>query len=323
MKPFRMAPGSRLCPAGFTLIELLVASAIFSLMLVFLLSLSDSVRKSWERGEHSVEVSQNGRAILNLIERDLSQAVVSRTMQFCQNPDLAALLPADETQPTNSTSLLFWQASMEAPSGLGQVGWYLAWSLNAAEPSERFRLYRFRRALTTSESRLSPPGTFDLTRGIFWLKSPSLNQNTFASNSTLVFSGTLGFWVSCLDRNGTPIPDLSSSDSSAAPLRFNSGARFQMSSPGTTLDGGTATVQYTDAVSQTLPANALPGSVRIVLLLTDERTLKRHAIIDPPPDATLPAESKAISEYAEELAKKGIPTRIFSTTVKLMNSYEN
>jgi hypothetical protein len=166
------------------------------------------------------------------------------------------------------------------------------------------------------------PGTTDLTRNIFWLTPPAITQPEFATNSSVVFSGALGFWAACLDRNGNPIPDLASSDSSAAPLRFNSGARFQMSSRGTTLSG-TNTSLYTDSASQTLAANALPDAIRIVLLLTDERTLKRHPIVDSVPSNTLPADTEAIALYSEELAKKGIPNRVFSTTIKLMNSYDN
>lgn len=308
---------------GFTLIELLVALAIFAIMLIFLLSLSDSVRKGWERGEHVVEVSQNGRAILNLLERDLSQAVVSRAMQFAQNPDLTSLLPTGETQIANSTSLFFWLTSNQAASGLAQAGWFLAQSPSATQPTDRFRLYRFHRPLTASQSQLSPPGAFNLAQRIYWLLPPALDQSTFATNSSVVFSGALGFWAACLDRNGNPLPDLAATDSAAAPLRFNSGARFQMSSLGTTLSGGTNTSQYTDVASGTLAANALPDSVRVVLLLTDERTLKRHANIAPAPADTLPANSQAIAAYAEALAQQGIPTRIFSTTIKLMNSHEN
>jgi type II secretory pathway component PulJ len=321
MKYPRNALPGRIFPAGFTVVELLLATSIFALILVFLLSLSDSVRKGWERGEHTVEVSQNGRAILNLLERDLSQAVVSKTMQFAQNPEISSLLPSGEEQLANSTSLFFWMNSKGAPSGRAQVGWYVAQSPTASQPSERFRLYRFYRDLKTDEANLTP-GPTDLTRTIFWLTPPSITADIVASNSTVVFSGALGFWATCLDRNGNPIPDLASADPSASPLRFNSGARFQMASRGTTLTG-TNTSMYTDIASKTLPADALPDSVRIVLLLTDERTLRRHASIDPIPSSTLPAETEAIAEYAEQLAKNGIPTRIFSTTIKLMNSYDN
>jgi type II secretory pathway component PulJ len=323
MKILRNGRLRRLWPAGFTVVELLLAASIFALMLIFLLSLSDSVRKGWERGEHSVEVSQNGRAILNLLERDLSQAVVSRTMQFAQNPNITSLLPSGEAQVANSTSLFFWTRSRNdtAESGLAQVGWYVAQKPAATDPSQRFLLCRFHRDLSATNAQLNT-GTLDLTRNISWLTSPAMNQATFSTNSAVVFSGALGFWAVCLDRNGNPIPNLAAADPDAAPLRFNSGARFLMSSRGTTLQGTNTTV-YTDVAAKTLEANALPASIRIVLLLTDERTLKRHPSIDPIPADTLPAEMEAIARYSEDLAKKGVPNRIFSTTIKLMNSYDN
>jgi hypothetical protein len=234
------------------------------------------------------------------------------------------MLPSGESQVTNSTSLLFWVNSKDeqATSGLAQAGWYVAQNPSATTPSERFRLYRFHRALSPSEAKLSPGTNSDLTQSIFWLLPPAIDQTQFSTNSSVVFSGALGFWAACLDRNGNTIPDLTTADPNADPLRFNSGARFQMSSRGTALSG-TNTSLYTDAVSKTLEANALPDSIRIVLLLTDERTLKRHATIDAIPEATLPADTEAIARYSEELAKKGIPNRVFTTTIKLMNRYDN
>lgn len=315
---FRMA---QRISAGFTVVELLVASVVFALMMVFLVTVSESVRKSWERGEHSVEVSQNGRAILNLLERDLAQTTVSRTMQFAQDPNISAFLPAGEAQATHSTSLFFWMHSKDSESGLAQAGWYVAQAPGATNAAERFKLYRFHRPLTLANTQLSV-GATDLTQNVFWMMSPQMTQPLFAANSTVVFSGALGFWAACLDRNGNPLPNLATADPQAAPLRFNSGARFQMSSRGTTVSG-TLTAIYTDVSSQTLAANALPDSLRIVLLLTDERTLKRHATIAPIPANTLPADTEAIASYSEALAKDGIPNRVFSTTIKLMNSHDN
>lgn len=310
----------RISHRGFTLVELLVASCVFALMLVFILSVSDDVRHGWERGEHQVEVAQNGRAILNLMERDLTRARVSHVMQLAQNPNIASLLSGGETQLSNSSSLFWWAPYQDAASGLCEVGWYLAQNPAATDPQQRYRLYRLFRPLTLAQSKLTP-GTYDLTRGIYWLSSSGIDQATFNDRSSVVFSGALGFWVSCLDRNGNAIPDLATKDILASPMRFNSGARFQMAAKGGTFEDG-STTQYTDSNTQTLAAELLPDSVKIVLLLTDERTLKRHPVIPPIPANTLPADTDAIARYALDLAKAGIPTRIFSTTIKLMNGYE-
>lgn len=309
--------------AAFSLMEMMLAASIFVLILIFLVSISDSVSKSWERGEHQVEVSQNGRAILNTLESDLANLQSSRVMQICQNPSIDSLL-APKVLPPNSTSLFFWRSSNDAQSGLAQVGWYVAETPGATDPSERCGLYRFYRPLSQSDAQtqLAPPGAFDLARQIFSLTAPQIDAPIFNDRSSVMFNGTLGFWISCLDRNGNPIPDLGASDTAAQPLRFNSSARFQMASRGTAFEDG-ATTQYTDSGARTLAADSPPDSIRVILLLTDERTLQRYRTISPVPASTLPADSAAIANYSESLARDHIQTRVFSTVIKLMNSHEN
>lgn len=72
--------------SAFTLVELLIAMTILTLLVVLTASLLSSVSKAWVSGQQQVETFQDGRAILNLIARDLSQAVISQRLQFIQNP---------------------------------------------------------------------------------------------------------------------------------------------------------------------------------------------------------------------------------------------
>ncbi len=62
--------------AGFTLLELLTAAAIASLLIVMLLSVFGQASKAWTSGEDQVELYQSGRAVLDLMARDLSQTRV-------------------------------------------------------------------------------------------------------------------------------------------------------------------------------------------------------------------------------------------------------
>jgi len=68
--------------SGFTLLELLTATAIGSLLVVMLLSAFNQASKAWIAGEGQVDIYQNGRAVLDLLARDLSQVRVGYNCGF-------------------------------------------------------------------------------------------------------------------------------------------------------------------------------------------------------------------------------------------------
>lgn len=67
---------------GFTLLELLTAAAISSVLVVMLLGVFNQASKAWTAGEDQVELYQTGRAVLDLMARDLSQVRVERQYGF-------------------------------------------------------------------------------------------------------------------------------------------------------------------------------------------------------------------------------------------------
>src|SRR3954464_11198101 len=71
----------RRTPAGLTLVELLVAFAILTFLVVLLASLVSGVNRAWTAGEQQVSEFQDGRAILELIGREVSQATISPALQ--------------------------------------------------------------------------------------------------------------------------------------------------------------------------------------------------------------------------------------------------
>jgi prepilin-type N-terminal cleavage/methylation domain-containing protein len=72
-------PGSR---AGFTLIELLTSMGILALMMIVLFSVFDQVNRAWLQGENRVETFTQARAVLDLMSRELSQAIATNSIYF-------------------------------------------------------------------------------------------------------------------------------------------------------------------------------------------------------------------------------------------------
>src|SRR3954462_7645328 len=107
---------------AFTLVEVLIATVILSVLVLLLTSLLSAVHRTWIAGEQQVSEFQDGRAICELISRELSQAVISPSLQFVQNPSL----PSSLGQRPNSDSI-FWQVpgASTTSGNLAEVGYYL------------------------------------------------------------------------------------------------------------------------------------------------------------------------------------------------------
>lgn len=68
--------------AGYTLIELLTSMVILGVMMALLFSVFDQVNKAWLEGESRVETFTQARAALDLMSRELSQAIATNTIVF-------------------------------------------------------------------------------------------------------------------------------------------------------------------------------------------------------------------------------------------------
>ena len=308
---------------GFTLIELLVAMSIFSLLLVVLLLMVGEVNRAWVAGERRVESFQNGRAVLELLARELSQASISDKLQFVQDPNLSANVP---TLAPNSSSM-FWQAPLTStPKGnLCVVGYFLTRvDPVGISPGQ----YQLRRLLVSPDNTNSYYKIFNAAPNATntpWLESLAADAfketgeaGVSAPSSSVVSDGILGLWARCLDVNGNPIPWLSGSgtangDAAAAPLKFNSAAYFQPASP-----GSTNRIRYSDKAS-TLPAHRLPHAVELTLVTLDSRALKRNPVIPQIETATTPDQIPSkIEKFLGDIRANGIDSaRVFSTTVRL------
>lgn len=294
---------------AFTLVELLIATAILSVLVLLLTSLLTSVNRAWVAGEQQVSEFQDGRAICELISRELSQAVISPSLQLVYNP----ALPPGLKQRPNSDSI-FWQApaTSTASGNLAEIGYYLTED-TAKTGGDVYQLKRFFVPPTdaTNYQIFSSPNQ-PADNSAPWVTS-------FVSDplSSTVSGGVLAFWVRCFDRNGDLIPWLSSNAGGVGPLRFNSAAHFQPA-----IVGQSSSFKYTNA-GTTVRANLLPSAIEVTVITLDPQTFRRSPSIPGLPAwTTLPDDLPTIRDsFNQQLITSNIKTaRTFTTRVNLLNA---
>jgi prepilin-type N-terminal cleavage/methylation domain-containing protein len=296
--------------AAFTLVELLVAIAILVSIVLILTSLITAVSKAWASGEQQVSEFQDGRAILELISRELSQAVISPSLQFIQNPSLGST-----PQRANSDSI-FWQAPAASTSNgnLAEIGFYLT-DDGKKTGADRYQLCRF--CVSPSDPNyqifLSPNQPTDTSAP--WVTNYVTKVST-PPITTAVASGVLALWIRCFDYNGDLIPWLSSNATGVGSMKFNSAAHFQPA-----IAGQTTSFKYTNA-STTVRANLLPATVELTIVTLDPTSFRRSPSI-PPQNAQVSFDDlpNMTSAFSKALISSNIRNaRTFSTRVNLVNS---
>jgi prepilin-type N-terminal cleavage/methylation domain-containing protein len=294
---------------AFTLVELLIAMTILSLVVILLASLLSGVSRAWTSGEQQVETFQDGRAILELMSRELAQAVISPKLQLVQNPTLTGA-----KQRANSSNL-FWQVGLTATNSgnLCEVGYFLAEDTT----QHIFQLKRFF-VLPTDTTNYQIFANAPNDKAALWV---TIFVGTAALNTT-ISDRVVALWVLCFDSNGDTIPWLSSAattngDTAAAPLQFNSAAHFQPAIP-----GQSSSFKYTSA-SSTGQAHLAPATVELTIVTVDSKTMQRsRASISALPVLTGPQDiPNAIVTFNQSLiANKIRAARTFSTRVTLKSS---
>jgi len=295
-------------PSAFTLAELLVAMTVLSLLVLLLVSFLGGVNRAWISGEQQAETFQDGRAIIELMSRELSQSVISPRLQFVQNPTLIGA-----NQRANSSSL-FWQAGLTSTDSgnLSEVGYFIT-----QDTQNNFQLKRF----------FVPPT--DATNYQIFTNAPNDKAALWVTNfvgtgtlNTVISDGVVAFWARCLDSNDDPIPWISSAstsngDTGAAPLQFNSAGHFQPAIP-----GQSTSFNYTNAAS-TAQAHLLPTTLELTLVTVDSRTMQRSRASVPALPVLTGVQDipNAITTFNQSLITNNIRNaRTFSTRVTLRAS---
>ena len=91
--------------AAFTLIELMVSMGILGLIMVMLFSIFEQINKAWLQGENRVETFTQGRAILDLMSRELSQAIATTNIQFSGTSQSVFFVAPLNTDTNNQADL--------------------------------------------------------------------------------------------------------------------------------------------------------------------------------------------------------------------------
>jgi prepilin-type N-terminal cleavage/methylation domain-containing protein len=91
--------------SAFTLIELMVSMAILGLIMVMLFAIFEQINKAWLQGENRVETFTQTRAILDLMSRELSQAIATPNIQFFGDTNRLYFVAPVNTVPTNQADL--------------------------------------------------------------------------------------------------------------------------------------------------------------------------------------------------------------------------
>jgi prepilin-type N-terminal cleavage/methylation domain-containing protein len=294
--------------SAFTLIELLIAAAILSSLVLLLTAMLSGINRIWVASEQRVSEFQDGRAILELMSRELSQAAISPSLQYVQNPLMAAGLK----QRANSDSI-FWQvpASSTTSGNLAELGYYLAED-HSQTGAQIYQLKRFFVPPTDgSNYQIFSPPNQPTDNSAPWVTNFITNSTT-----TTVAAGIIALWVRCYDGNGDLIPWLSVNATGVGPLKFNSAAHFQPAIP-----GQTSSFKYTNA-SNTARANLLPAAVELTIVTLDPQTFKRNPSIPAQNAQSAPDDLPTVRDsFNQQLITNSIRTgHTFSTRVKLVNS---
>jgi prepilin-type N-terminal cleavage/methylation domain-containing protein len=296
---------------GFTLVEVLIATAILSLLVILLASLVSAVNRAWISGEQQVSEFQDGRAVLELISRELSQAIISPRLQLVQNP----VMPAGLKLRANSDTI-FWQAPIAsgASGNLAEVGYFLV--EDNSTPNSGAEIFQLKRFFVPP----SDPNNYQIfSNPPSDSSAPWVSSYVNAPVTTSVASGVVALWIRCFDINGDLIPWLLNDPGNVGQvgtLKFNSAAHFQPAIP-----GRNSSFLYTDRKS-TAQAHALPASIEVTIVTVDSRTFKRSPSIPPQTVQSGPDDLPTIRDsFNQQLISKGVANaRTFSARTILRRS---
>ena len=90
---------------GYTLVELLTSMAILGVMLGVLFSVFDNVQKAWLTGENRVETFTQARAVLDLMSRELSQAIATNGIAFHGETNRVFFVAPVSSNPSDQADL--------------------------------------------------------------------------------------------------------------------------------------------------------------------------------------------------------------------------
>lgn len=213
------------------MLELLVAMAVFSVLVVLLMSMVDTATKLWRSNENRVDSYREARAVVSIVARDLQSALASTNMAYFRLDD-ATLRPNGSSSGSNASQVFFlsalpgsaqWSSTAGAnKSALCQVGYFLGFGKSSASSNSSvntMNLYRYFLPSDATYQRLTnaPTQVFPNTLNLIDANVELLARNIVAfqinaynySSTTNTNTGTVTQqMVSYVPSNDRPLPDL-------------------------------------------------------------------------------------------------------------------
>lgn len=328
--------------SGFSLFELLVSMTVLSVLLGFLLAALTAISSLYVHNDDTTRAEEKGRAVIELMTREVTPAVIDTRMQFVMLPgeeltDVGAL-----NVVTNSPAML-WMAPLGPGGELRCIGYFLT----ADTDKNHYRLKRIyikhnnpynyfpnlvnldenvdikKSRLRDLESRTSPVDADWFLENWDATAFDDISANNEQVMISTVSDGVVAFWIQPLDTQGNPIPRLSlSTNHPANSLIYNSAAYFYMADE-TSFDDG-STFVYLKKNRLTMKANRLPAAIELAIVMISEDNLNNGVAIPVQEDVLTEAAAldldTSIQQYTKTLESAGYTApRIFRTTVKLTN----
>lgn len=167
-------------PRAFTLLELLVAMAVLSILLVLLISVTNSASKLWRANENRVDSYREARAAINMISGDLSSLFSSTNTAFFavtpedgrQDADLPPVKTGTPDEGMNGKIFFLTALPIDAQgenrnsnpnkSDLCTIGYYLAYDKTSltGKGTASYNLYRYFRGSDATFAQLSQGNPF-------------------------------------------------------------------------------------------------------------------------------------------------------------------
>lgn len=276
---------------AFSLVELLVSIAIFSLLILLLLQVTNAVSAQWVGGQARIDRRSNGRAILDFMARELQLAQLAtsgpqqvdfattpptystQTFQFIasikakQNDANPTFIPQEYLNP----HALFWQAPdarITTRGRMSEIGYFVKWV------NQKAVLVRFQAdpADPANPDNLNPNfliydrDTSAEKNSVNWLAKSVIDavapadgpadRGWFAEN-------VIGLWIRALDERGRPITKDNSSSPTDLEYQFDSRRG------------------YRDADNVGHGPPALPPVIEVAIVLLDNASAQRIEAGDP------------------------------------------
>lgn len=175
--------------AGFTLVELLAAMAVLAVLMLLCSDIFSAATRAWSLGNARVEGNAIGRTVSLIMNRELSQAVVSTTMVFRAEdrrigtpPDYIGAAsvygrPDSQTYSVHFISMLGYSWDERTPEEMSVLHYFVR-EIGRGTPTNHYQLCRAEGKWNTNANQRGV--SLSVYRGLNWL----IHINNVSQNPT-------------------------------------------------------------------------------------------------------------------------------------------